>query len=405
VGSVVLRHKKVASSTEDRSSWHGDGLQIAKPALFLNGLIDGMRCGILAIDRHERLAMINDLGREILGLDPHTAPPARLPDALTDHPQLVQVLLESFNMASLPNRAELDLHPGSARAKTIGYTLSMIPGTAGESLGAAIFFKDLTPIEQREEQERLRDRLAELGQMTASMAHEIRNPLASIEVTCSLIRRRLANDQAGCELLDKVNAEVQRLDRTITSSLEFVRPLSLDLSRTELLPVLNEAVSVARGRRASTRVEVEFSPTPIPPFLMDRRQIRQVFENLVLNAIESISGQGQVCIEAGVVPAPSRASIPYQPGDRRSEPWQRIERFAVVSVSDTGCGISQDERDKIFYPFFTTKKSGSGVGLSTVKKIVSSHHGLIDVDATPSGGSRFTVRLPMVQDRPEVRAR
>jgi signal transduction histidine kinase len=401
VGSVVLRHKEVAASAGERPPWHGDGSVSDEAPRFLLGLIDGMRCGILAIDRHGRLAMVNDLGREILGLESAAQPPAHLREALADHPQLTQVLLDSFTMASLPNRAELELHPGSARGKTIGYTLSMIPGRGDETLGAAIFFKDLTPIEQREEQERLRDRLAELGQMTASLAHEIRNPLASIEVTCSLIRRRLA-DERDRSLLDKVNAEVQRLDHTITSSLEFVRPLSLDLGRARLKPILEEAIRVAQGRHGSTRVEVLSSLADVPPFLMDRERIRQVFENLLLNAFEAISGEGQVNVEVGVVPAPSHASIPYQPG---CEPWQRIDRFAVISVADTGRGIGTEEREKIFYPFFTTKKDGSGVGLSTVKKIVSSHQGLIDVDASPSGGARFTVRLPMVQDRPEVRAK
>jgi len=373
---------------------------------FLRGLIDGMRCGILAIDRQGRLALLNDLGQEILGVRAAPLPGAPLHEVLPEHPQLVQLLVESYSMNSLPNRAELELNPGSTLGKTIGFTLSMIPGAGDEPIGAAIFFKDLTPIEQREEQERLRDRLAELGQMTASMAHEIRNPLASIEVTCSLVRRRMNGDRAGHALLDKVDAEVRRLDRTITSSLEFVRPLSLDLGLAELGEVLEEAIRVARERHPEAPVEIESRLEPMPAFLMDRAQIRQVFENLVLNAIEAIHGSGKVEVEAGVVPAPRHFSVPYQPEERGGgDPWQSFDRLAVVRVADNGRGIGRDERDKIFYPFFTTKKKGSGVGLSMVKKIVSSHHGLIDVDRSPSGGAQFTVRLPMVQDRPEVRAR
>jgi len=164
---------------------------------------------------------------------------------------------------------------------------------------------------------------------------------------------------------------------------------------------------VARERRGGPEIEILLdSTTTIRPFLMDRAQLRQVFENLILNALEAIPGRGVVTVEAGVVPAPDVMSVPYEPEGRSvKDPWHSVEELAVVRVSDSGPGISEEERDKIFYPFFTTKKQGSGVGLAMVKKIVGSHRGLIDVDISPQGGARFTVRLPMVQVRPEEEAR
>jgi signal transduction histidine kinase len=270
-----------------------------------------------------------------------------------------------------------------------------------------MFFKDLTRIEQKEEQQRLKNRLAELGQMAASLAHDIRNPLASIDVTCSLLKRRLDPEDESRKLLEKINAEVRRLNHTISSSLEFVRPVSLDLARSELSGVLEDAIRVARERRGRPEIEIQLHvPVAIQPFLMDREQLRQVFENLILNALEAIPGQGVVTIEAAVVPAPDVMSVPYEPEGRSvRDPWQSVEELAVVRVSDSGPGISEEERDRIFYPFYTTKKQGSGVGLAMVKKIVGSHRGLIDVDISPRGGARFTVRLPMVQVRPEEEPR
>ena len=231
-------------------------------------------------------------------------------------------------MSSLPNRAELDIQTGEGHPKTIGFTLSMIAGDDGPA-GAAIFFKDLTQIEHKEEQERLKDRLAALGQMAASLAHEIRNPLASIDVSCALLGRKLADDAEARELLSKIAAEIQRLNQTITSSLEFVKPVAPTLACSDLASVLREAIDIARERRARPGVAISLEVSDeIPPFLMDRQQMRQVFENLVLNAIEAVGTSGEVSVEAESIPAPTSTSIPYRPGvESHSDPWGEFDRF------------------------------------------------------------------------------
>jgi PAS domain S-box-containing protein len=363
---------------------------------FYRRLIEGMRCGILVIERDGRVVMVNEHARTILELHELPARGAAIDDALVDHPQLAAILRESFSMSLLPNRAEIDLKSRSDSGKTIGFTLSLVPGDDGSPAGAALFFKDLTHVEHKEEQERLRDRLAALGQMAANLAHEIRNPLASIEVSSSLLKRRLPTDAGERELLDKIIAEVRRLNRTITSSLEFVKPVSLSLAPADLDGVLDEALTVAQGRLAKPGIRVKRTRCPAcPPFLMDRGQIRQVFENLFLNAIEAMGSEGTLGIDVSTVRAPAAATTPYRPAGT-PEPGSSFSTYAVVRVSDTGSGIPAESLDRLFYPFFTTKKHGSGVGLPIAKKIVDSHRGLVDVASTVGRGSTFTVRLPMV---------
>ncbi len=370
---------------------------VAAEDRFYRGLVSGMRCGILTIDREGRIVLINEPARQILDLPNTPFLGAPVESALGDHPQLAQILRESFSMRSLPNRAEIDRTTRTAKGKTIGFTLSLVPGDDGEPLGAAIFFKDLTHVEHKEEQERLRDRLAALGQMAATLAHEIRNPLAAIEVSCSLLKRRISAETVGKDLLDKIIAEVRRLNRTITSSLEFVRPLSLTLAPARIEPVLDEALGVAGGRVGGPGITIDRRfAEGIPPCLMDRGQLRQVFENIFLNAMEAMGGSGTLTVETSLTPAPAAASIPYRPaGASGADPWQSFDRYLTVRVSDTGPGIVDEHRDKLFYPFFTTKKQGSGVGLSMAKKIVDSHRGLIDVDGRPGAGAVFTVRIPL----------
>ena len=363
---------------------------------FYRRLIEGMRCGILVIDRSSRVVMVNDLARTILELPELPQPGAAIAEVLADHPQLAQILHDAFSMSLLPNRAEIDLKSRSESGKTIGFTVSLVPGPDGDATGAALFFKDLTHVEHKEEQERLRDRLAALGQMAANLAHEIRNPLASIEVSSSLLKRRLPGTAGERELLDKIIAEVRRLNRTITSSLEFVRPVSLNLAPAALREVLDDALTTALGRRGRPGVRIDrVGSTDLPGFLMDRGQLRQVFENLFLNAMEAMGEAGTLTIEVGRVPAPATGTTPYRPAGAADDGRGPCDTYAVVRVSDTGCGVPPEHLDKLFYPFFTTKAHGSGVGLSMAKKIVDSHRGVIDVASRPGVGTVFTVRLPM----------
>jgi signal transduction histidine kinase len=377
---------------------HGAGAAAEIP--FLEGLVQGIRCGILAIDIEGRIRLVNRVAREILDL-PSVRTGVLAADELREHPQLLGVLGEAFGMSCLPNRAELEL--GRHGGRTIGFTMSMVPGSDGSPIGVAVFFKDLTQIEHKEEQERLRDRLAALGQMAAALAHEIRNPLASIDVTCSLLKRRLVDD-GDRDLLGTIAAEVRRLNRTVSSSLEYVRPVALQLERASLEPVLEEAILAATNRNRSGGTAVDRSYCKgLPPFLMDRGMLRQVFENLVLNALQALGGKGEVHVSTEVIDASSEASVPYRPSDAGAQAsGPRSDQFVVVRIADTGPGICAADLDRIFHPFFTTKEQGSGIGLAVVRKIVSGHRGLIDVRSSPGNGTEFTVRLPVTLSVPEV---
>ncbi len=370
----------------------------------MRGLIDGMRCGVVTLDLDGRLRMANEHATRILGLSHTPEPGEAIESALAPHGDLIRVLRDSFGMAHPPNRAELALDCPRGGQRTIGFTISMVRDGAGVICGAAAFFKDLTQIEQREEQERLRDRLAALGEMAASMAHEIRNPLAAIDVTCSLIRRRLPADDGTRELLDKITVEVRRLSRTVDSSLEFVRPVRPTLTIAHLSPVIDEAIALAAERAARPGVRIDRqSLRAEEAFLMDRTLLREVITNLVLNAIEAVQSDGCVSISTEVTEALREPILPEAQTVARSfDPWQEFDRYAVIRVRDNGPGIGDQALSRLFQPFCTTKKNGSGVGLSTAKKIIDSHRGSIDVNTAPDGGACFTVRLPMVLKHGEV---
>ena len=162
-----------------------------------------------------------------------------------DRPDVVRVLSGAFEMTTLPNRAELRLKDLD---RVIGYTLSQVKDDSGRPIGAVLFFKDLTQVEQLEERERLRDRLASLGEMAAGIAHELKNPLAGIEVMAGLLRRQVPDSADAQSLLADIISEAKLANAIVVEMLEFVRPIRLQVERTDVADVLHQAITLAESK-------------------------------------------------------------------------------------------------------------------------------------------------------------
>jgi signal transduction histidine kinase len=251
-----------------------------------------------------------------------------------------------------------------------------------------LFFKDLTHVEQMEERERLRDRLATLGEMAAAMAHEIKNPLAGIEVMAGLLRRQVPDKQGAQSLVNDIINEAKMANAIVQEMLEFVRPVRLQLDRASLTEALNSAVTMADGkaRRGDIRVDIDVSAA-LPQIQGDRHQLTQVFANLLINAYEALDGAGTIALTARLLESGEEGAL--LPDGYHPVPT------VVVDVCDNGPGVSAELTDKIFNPFFTTKPQGSGLGLAIVRKIVDAHEGRIDVRGGAGQGTCFRVTLPV----------
>jgi signal transduction histidine kinase len=270
----------------------------------------------------------------------------------------------------------------------IGYTLSQVKDDSGRAIGAALFFKDLTRVEQLEERERLRDRLASLGEMAAGIAHELKNPLAGIEVMAGLLRRQVPESPDAQSLLADIISEARMANAIVVEMLEFVRPLRLQVERTDMADVLHQAVTLAESKATRGGVVVSMNAGPELPMIDgDQHQLCQVFTNLLTNAFEALDGKGAIEIRAV---AEEMESDPGFAADAHAP-----TPVVLVEVIDNGPGVPADLSDRIFDPFFTTKPQGSGLGLPIVRKIVDAHDGRIDLTSAPGGGTRFRVMLPV----------
>jgi signal transduction histidine kinase len=354
--------------------------------VFFRHMVGNMRNGVLAIARDGAVVLVNDEACRLFAL-PAGASLVGQPfaDVLHQHPDIVRVLGGAFEMAALPNRAELRL---KSTDTVIGYTLSLVRDEAGATVGAALFFKDLTLVEQIEERERLRDRLAAVGEMAAVMAHEIKNPLAAIEVVAGLLRRKAPDNEDVQALVKDIIGEAKMANAIVQEVLAFVRPVRLQVDRTSLAEALASAIVLADGKATRGSILVETAlPGRLPLLGADQHQLTQVFANLLINAYEALAGRGRILISASLATtAAEGALLPdgHQPVDT-----------VVVDVADDGPGMLPDVAEKIFNPFFTTKAQGSGLGLAIVRKIVDAHEGRIDMTTADGRGTRFRVTLPV----------
>jgi signal transduction histidine kinase len=354
--------------------------------VFFRHMVGNMRNGVLAIDRSGAIVIINDEARRLFHLvEDDSIVGMPYPDVLHEHPDIVRVLTGAFELKALPNRAELRL---KSTDTVIGYTLSLVRDEQDETVGAALFFKDLTHVEQMEERERLRDRLAAVGEMAAVMAHEIKNPLAGIEVLAGLLRRKAPGNPDVQSLVGDIINEAKMANAIVQEVLAFVRPVRLQVDRTSLASAVANAVSMADGKatRGNTVVDLAI-PAELPTVGADQHQLTQVFCNLLINAYEALEGRGRIEIAARV--ARTAADGALLPDGHQPVPT------VVVDVSDDGPGMSVEVAEKIFNPFFTTKAQGSGLGLAIVRKIVDAHEGRIDMTTADGRGTRFRVTLPV----------
>jgi len=356
----------------------------AVPEGFYRDLVWNLRNGVVAITRDGQIAVMNDNAYGILGLKARPSDMGRpFVEVLRELPDVCRILGSAFDLSHLPNRAELRV---KKTGKVIGYTLSHVRDNRNRLVGATLFFKDLTRVEQEVERERLRDRLAALGEMAAAIAHEVKNPLAGIEVMAGILKRELPASEDAQTILADIIKEAKMANAIVLEVLEFVRPIRLQVEHIALADVVRDAISMADSHvpKGDVLVSVDLG-VDVPPIQGDPHQLRQLFTNLLTNAFEALEGRGDVRIDALALVADEEAVPGVEPAGPMVE----------VRVSDSGPGVPPEVADRIFSPFFTTKPQGSGLGLAIVRKIIDAHDGRIDIGGRQGGGTTFRVTLPV----------
>ncbi len=341
---------------------------LVQDAAFAHALVLSLRSGLIAVDGAGRIAALSAEGARLLGIEAQLGEPVER--ALATQPALLAQLAAARGGRLAP-RVELTLQDARGEPRTIGFTA--LPVSGG---GAALLFRDLTPIERQGEQERLRARLAGLGQMAAGLAHELRNPLASIELLAGLLKRELGERPEVLELVEEISHEVQTLSATVDTCLAWVRPGVAECAEFSPAELFAETLRRARARvpfAGAVVVQVDPSARGSGDFA----QLRSALENLVVNALQAMASHAR--------PEGHRLEL---------RALAREPEGLSLLVCDSGPGVPLELRERIFFPFFTTRSGGSGIGLALVQKVAASHGGSVGVSDGAAGGACFALHLP-----------
>jgi len=325
----------------------------------LTAILESLSTGVLVTDEAGTVTRCNRAGEQLLGLDRERIVGRPLAACLQD--------------AGLAGRD----YPLSTKTGAVA-TISQkaLNDAQGQAAGGLTLIHDVTAVHQLEERLQRRNRLAAMGEMVGRIAHEIRNPLGSIELFASMLRRDLKEETALRGYAEHISSAVQLLDRLLSNLLLYTKP---DCSRRawhQTETVILDALALAAHAIAKARLDIRLHVDPAASRLWcDGGQVKQSLLNLILNGVQAMPDGGTLTVTAASEPGPG------EPGLR-------------LSVSDTGTGIAAEHRARIFDPFFTTKDEGTGLGLAIVHAIVEGHQGRIDVESEPGRSTTFTIVLP-----------
>lgn len=337
---------------------------------FRTVILNSVGTGFIALDRDLVITALNPAAQQITGLRPHEAIGRPWAERFGEAVPTETIERATAGHPPLPTRHEVTLQRPDGRAVPVRFTFSALRSSSGGRLGLIVVCEDLSEIREMENRMRRADRLASLGRLAANIAHEIRNPLASMTGAIEALSGPAGPDERE-RLAQIVARESTRLNAIITHFLDYARPANPAKARVDVTDVIDEVLTLLERRDLPPGLKiVRDFPGPLA-WTVDPQQLRQAIWNLCLNAVEAMPDGGELRVE-----------VTAQDG--------RLE----IVVSDTGEGIPPGDLGHVFEPFFSTKPGGSGLGLALVHRITQDHGGEVSVDSAPGRGTRVVLRLP-----------
>jgi PAS domain S-box-containing protein len=328
--------------------------------IYNENIFQSVPSGVMSLDRDLRITKMNASALKILALKEEDV------IGMSSGDIFQEPIREMIARKGVVERAETAYTTGSGKRLWIGLTISPLRDSQDEVIGRLLIFTDLTELKAFQSQKELRDRLSTLGEMSAGIAHELRNPMGVISGYTKILSKKV--DATLLPTVTAIAKEVEVMDRIIADFLTFARPAEPLFGPVDLAALVSECVEMIRG--GSRNVRVNADPSCLPVIQADEVMMRQALSNLLRNAAEAMPEGGEITISCVL-----------------------NHQNIVLTISDSGHGIPENIRDKIFLPFYTTKERGTGLGLAIVHKIIVSHGGTIRTESSDKG-TAFVISLP-----------
>lgn len=348
---------------------------------YLNSILESMNNGVVGVDILGTITLFNRAASEITGYNAEEVVGRKYEDFFHDENKPDVSLLRVLHTGEELRHDEKVMWYRDGHPVPVSFQTAMLRDQDETTLGAVEVFTDISRIKALEEEMQRTKTMAALGEMSATVAHEIRNPLGAMGVWVGLLDREIPRDDPRKRTLGKITTGLSRLNRIVSNLLVYTRPVKPELRKVKLQDILNEIVDfvgieIERDDRSVEVKKVWKENEPVY-IMADPEKIQQVVMNLCLNAVQAMPEGGtlSVCIDAST---------------------REHAGLAKFRIADTGIGIEKERIERIFDPFHTSKENGTGLGLAIVRKFVESHSGYIDVKSTVGTGTTVNVFLPMV---------
>ncbi|MBI5183445.1 MAG: PAS domain S-box protein [Nitrospinae bacterium] len=361
---------------------------------YLNNILESLTTGVMVVTSDGRVTKANRAAGEILGT---SLIGKELKDILP--PDLLTILFKNSSEIS-PCGLKLERIFTNKDGDTIYVTIyaSPVRDQKGGIIGNALVLQDVTTIKRLEERAERNKRLTAMGEMVAGIAHEIRNPLGSIELFASILKKELSDDEDKKRLVEQISSGVKTLNNIISNTLLFTKSPRPVCQRYDLHTLLDDILLFSYNmiKHNGLRLIKRYDTHQLSGY-GDIELLKQVFLNIILNAIQAMPEGGDLIISTRII---------GETGDMMDLSSNDIKRGVsdnlsgiMISISDSGCGIPKDYIDRVFDPFFTTKDRGTGLGLAIVHNIVKFHNGSVEVESREGRGTTFTITLPLWSEK------
>jgi len=337
-------------------------------------IVESIRSGVVTTDLQGRIYTFNAAAEEITG---YKLLEVRGEDASMFFGDMSRQITDSMNAAAtgkVSPRFQADCLTPNGLALRLGFTIAPLSGESGETSGMVISFQDLTDVRALEETSRRQDRMAAVGRMAVSIAHEIRNPLAAMRGSIQMLRSEMDGDTEQAQLMEIILRESDRLNKIVADYLNYARPRPAELKNVDISAVISDTFKLLRNSDELADGHSLEEDLPDRPAIVsgDPEQLRQVCWNIARNALKAMPDGGRL-----------RVSLQEADANRLR-----------VTFADDGCGMTPEQVEHLFEPF-TSTTGGTGLGLSIVYQIIRDHNGTINVRSRQGGGTTITVELPV----------